>query len=218
LRQRGIDIRGISSDLSDIIGDRIPVNFSGSSNFGRLPTTETAMRAQAREIVARLDVDRSAIFTGGTDVGVERFIHEEANKRGIPVVGFIHEGANPAEISAVRNVVLAGSRNQWLDPLLVAMNAAHERGGMAIFMGGGGTVADGIRAADEVGIRHTLMRRWINGQDDGGASAVAAANVPEALRRQRTFMVANDLEDSFRDLGILDARYQRPASTRPATR
>lgn len=202
LRARGARIRSLGDDLYDVTAGRRPVVFSGSSKWGNLPTSPEAVQREVSAMFDRLDPQRSVILTGGTDVGVEKFVHEEARRRGIPVVGFIQEGAIPQEIGLVNNFVLAGARDQWDDPLRASLNFASENNGFAVFIGGGPVVSGGIEVAQNLGMRHFMMRPRADLAGDGGASVVAGQGLTPELARQRTFGTAEDLFPWFRELGV----------------
>jgi nicotinate-nucleotide adenylyltransferase len=168
------------------------------------------------QIVQRLDSTRYVFLTGGTDHGVEKMLHRLARENEFKVLGFIHEGAIPGEINLVRHVVLAGARNQWVDPLLAALNVAKHKGGFAVFVGGGGVVKQGIDYAAASGIDYFLMRRdpTLEGGGTGGASAEAAPKLDAAEQRQRVFSSTCDLLDLVKRRSLAVFRTPK-AQTKP---
>ncbi|MFO1428628.1 MAG: metallophosphoesterase [Candidatus Competibacteraceae bacterium] len=194
-REEPVRIHLLNAVAEDFIGDRIPIVLSGASKFAQYPTTHEYLQDTITEFVNALDPGRVLFLTGGTDHGVERILHRLAREHGFKVLGFIHEGAIPGEIKCVRDVVLAGARNQWIDPLLAALNMAKQKGGFALFIGGGSVVKQGIDYAAASGITYFLMQRdpLLKEGATGGASAEAAVQLDAIEQRQRVFGSAREL-------------------------
>jgi hypothetical protein len=160
-------------ELPRLLGDRRVFVESGASKYGQFPVPEAEMKQSIAAFYDRFSAKKIAIFTGGTDNGVEKLVHEYAKKRGIPVIGFINEGAVPGELRSVRRFVISGRAHQWLDPLKAAMSVAKSVNGEVVFRGGGQTVGKGIKAARTMRVKYHLM------SGSGGASAEWARSDPQ---------------------------------------
>ncbi|MDL1871606.1 hypothetical protein FBR05_05330, partial [Deltaproteobacteria bacterium PRO3] len=187
LRAKGKRIHTMEAVANELVGDRTPVLVSGASKFGQYPASAETVERETSRLLDELDPEKTVLITGGTDHGVEAVVHKLARERGFRVVGFIQEGAIPGEIELVDDLVFAGARNQWVDPLLAALNLVKAKQGLALFVGGGGTVKEGILAAEAAGVDFYLMAK-AEGTEGGGASGELAARFPE-----RSFRGATDL-------------------------
>ncbi len=187
LRDKGKSIHSVEAVTNDVIGDRVPVLVSGASKFGQYPASPEAVEGEIRALLGDLDPTKTVLITGGTDLGVEKIVHEVARERGFKVVGFIQEGAIPGEINLVNDVVIAGARNQWSDPLLAALNVIASSNGVALVVGGGGVVKEGINAAEQLGVNYFLMRRGAGVEGGGASGEMAAAKPDRAFRTAREF-------------------------------
>lgn len=188
LKARGKRLHEVDELSEDILGDRVPVVISGASKFGQYPASPEVLEAELSALLDGLDPEKVVLFTGGTDHGVEKVVHRLAIQRGFRLVGFIQAGAIPGEIDLVGDLVVAGERNQWADPLLASLHFAKAKGGMALFVGGGGVVKEGIEAAEQLGIDYYLMAKGEEIEGAGGASGEAALRFPD-----RSFRGAADL-------------------------
>lgn len=210
LSEKGKRILELPEVANNVIGDKVPIVISGASRFGQYPAAPEVVEAEVRALVRTLDQTRVVLITGGTDNGVEKIVHQVAKEFNVRVVGFIHEGAVPGEINLVRDVVLAGARNQWVDPLLAALELAKRKSGMAVFVGGGGVVKEGIAAADQLGVNYYLMQKANGVEGTGGASGEAAA-----LHPHRAFDSAASLAvlAQHDNVAVFKVAAQQPASS-----
>ncbi len=188
LAKKGKRIHSLEDALNNLIGDKTPIVVSGASKFGQFPASPGRVERELRTLLRHLDPESVVILTGGTDLGVEETVHREARAAGILVIGFIHEGAIPGEIDLVDDVVLAGTRNQWSDPLMASLNVAKGKNGFALFVGGGGVVKEGIDFAERAEIHYLLWRQDPERDCTGGASGEAAR-----ARPGRAFGTAKEL-------------------------
>ena len=184
--------------LEACLGHRTPVVVSGFAKFGQSPIADERVDLEADALVRQLGSPADClIITGGTDNGFERAVHAAARAAGHRVLGFIQQGTIAGEVDLVDDVAFAGVHQDWSAPLLASLTFAAGHAGVAVFVGGGGVVTEGIDYARELGMSYVLFDRAPGVTGSGGASAQAAASLAGAERARHVVQSFNDLRSAI---------------------
>lgn len=199
LQAKGVHIAKNMEEVGEAYGDMQPVLFSGASKLSFEDGTESKVRETVTKMLGELDPSTQYIVTGGTDLGFEKIVHEEALKRGFKIQGFAASVGDPNDFKMVDSVFLAG--DDWDTPLQRALDHVKARKGSAVFISGGGVVKRGIEYAEKEKVDYYLMA------DVTGASGEQAQIHPE-----RAFKNANEITPKLRNGKSAKTKVQVAAS------
>lgn len=142
LTDRGQKIIELNVLEQDFLKARKPVLFAGSSAYAD-ETQQKLVRDIIEKSLSTLDPTKVIIFTGGTDKGPEKLVHEIAKKLGFYVHGIIVSAAVPEQVStSIDSISWVG--HNWSEQPKIGMDIIKNNGGFAIVIGGGGLLQKGL--------------------------------------------------------------------------
>lgn len=173
------------TDLKSILDEKIITVFSGASknSWPQLSReNQENIVGFLKESISTMGKD-DVIFTGGTDHGVEKYVHKIAQHYGITVVGALTEDANPAEITenTINSAVII--KGGWYDKhanVLDAIKSAKDK--KMIFIGGGDIVATEIQSLvnhNTVADKKDSIPMYLMDLNGEGASSEELKDYPE---------------------------------------
>lgn len=183
-KNKGIKIL-TDTDLKSILDEKIITVFSGASknSWPKLNReNQENIVGFLRESISTMGKD-DVIFTGGTDHGVEKYVHKIAQHYGITVVGALTEDANPAEITenTINSAVII--KGGWYDKhanVLDAIKSAKDK--KMVFIGGGDIVATEIQSLvnhNTVADKKDSIPMYLMDLNGEGASSIELKDYPE---------------------------------------
>lgn len=146
---------------AEIVGDRKVITFSGASakSWPLMSADDRAHAVKAMRVLAKvLDPKKVFVWTGGTDFGYEKHVHEAFGKRGFPILATGTENI----LTDLKNLTphmthfwTAGVN--WFGKSRPVAETLEALGGELIAVGGGQILAGDITSAVAAGVRSHLM-------------------------------------------------------------
>ena len=163
----------VSAELDRRWAGRPWVSIAGAwqHSWARLePATQARIEDLLEALVAGLARAGAVLVTGGTRHGVEGRVHAAARRHGATVLGALTGATPPADLDRVAAWCLVGET--LYDKGCGLYRLLAERGGSALFVGGGPIVLDELRIAANLRLPRLFLA------DVPGASGEAAARWP----------------------------------------
>jgi nicotinate (nicotinamide) nucleotide adenylyltransferase len=198
LEQKGIKPITLQEfNTGEFLNGKKPIYFSGASKL----SFDDGSAQKVREVIVSILDSHSPqeflIGTGGTHLGVEKIVHEEAAKRGFKIVGTPISQAVPGELAQLDYLSIVG--DDWDEMLDPAIKWTKAQNGKVFFLGGGGIVANGIETAEKVGAEYYLYKGI------GGASEEKAGSYAS-----RIFSTVSELNVKPKKVGIYTGSFDPP--------
>jgi hypothetical protein len=146
---------------AEIIGDRKVITFSGASakSWPLLSAEDRAHAVKAMRVLAKvLDPKKVFVWTGGTDFGYEKYVHEAFGKRGFPMLATGTENLLTDLKNLTPNMTHYWTAGvNWFGKSRPVAELLETLGGEMIAVGGGQILAGDITSAVASGVRSHLM-------------------------------------------------------------